>query len=263
MRTAPPKRITLLTDFGTADGYVAAMKGVIAGIAPAARVDDASHEIPPGDVHAASWALAAYWRYYPPGTVHVVVVDPGVGSRRRALAVAADGRFLVGPDNGVFTRVLDEARAASIVAIGDAAATGAAVSATFHGRDVFAPAAAHLCRGLPLVQLGTAMTDPVVLTLPEPRVDGKALRGVIIHIDRFGNAITNVPAAAVREGMCVTVAGESCTVRRTYADAASGDLLALVGSRGVLEVAVRDGSAAARPGVERGAAVCVSDAALP
>jgi S-adenosyl-L-methionine hydrolase (adenosine-forming) len=261
MRTAPPKRVTLLTDFGTADGYVAAMKGVIAGIAPAARVDDASHEIPPGDVYAASWALAGYWRYYPPGTVHVVVVDPGVGSPRRALAVAADGRFLLGPDNGVFTRVLAEAGAASIVAIGNEAVTGAVVSATFHGRDVFAPAAAHLCRGLPLVQLGTAVKDPVLLALPEPVVDGGGMRGVVVHIDRFGNAITNVPAAAVREGMRVTVAGESCMVRRTYADAATGQLLALVGSRGVLEVAVRDGSAAARPGVTRGAAVFVSNAA--
>src|SRR5690606_8452553 len=171
-RSGKPKavtRITLLTDFGTADGYVAAMKGVIAARAPGVVVDDASHDVPPGDVAAAAWTLSRYWNLYPPGTVHVVVVDPGVGSERRALAAEVDGRLFVAPDNGVLTWVLAEAGDAAVVAIEAARLFRTPVSATFHGRDVFAPVAAELARRAGagpsrfrevLADLGPEVADP-------------------------------------------------------------------------------------------------------
>jgi len=273
-RTATPQkpvapRITLLTDFGTADGYVAAMKGVLAERAPGAAVDDATHEIAPGDVTAAALALSRYWRLYPPGTVHVAVVDPGVGSGRRALAGLADGRYLVAPDNGLLTRVLDEAADVALVAIENPAHMRHPVSATFHGRDIFAPAAAWLASagaGRPdparLAELGPAVRDPVRLPWPRPWRDAHgAAHGTVVHVDRFGNLITNLPRDWAPPGGAVRVDGvEVGPVRRTYADVPPGGLVALVGSAELLEVAVRDGSAAARLGKGRGAEVVVEGA---
>jgi S-adenosyl-L-methionine hydrolase (adenosine-forming) len=238
------RHITLLTDFGTADGYVAAMKGVIASIAPKAAVQDATHDIPPGDVHAAAWALGAYWRRYPEGTIHLAVVDPGVGTERRPVAVRADGRLLVGPDNGIFTRVLQEAAAAAVVGIEAADVMGAIVSATFHGRDIFAPAAAHLAADFAFTSLGPPVQDVVLLPVAGIRARGSVIDGEVVHVDRFGNLVTNIPAALVPAGARVRLGDRCCEVRRTYGEAAPGELLAVVGSRGVLEVSVRDGSAA-------------------
>jgi S-adenosyl-L-methionine hydrolase (adenosine-forming) len=249
------RRVTLLTDFGTADGYVAALKGVIAAIAPAALVEDAAHDIAAGDIHGAAWALAGYWRLYPPGTVHLAVVDPGVGSSRAALALHVDGRFLVGPDNGVFTHVLHGAADASVVSITASAFIRASVSATFHGRDIFAPAAAHLAAGVPLDRLGPAVHEPVLLPLAAARRSEGVATGTVVHVDRFGNLITNIPAAWVAGGAAVRIGGRVVPLRRTYADAAPGDLLALEGSRGMLEVAVRDGSALVVLGAAAGTAV--------
>lgn len=251
------RRITLLTDFGTADGYVAAMKGVIASIAPEAIIDDASHDIPPGDVVAASHALERYWDLYPPGTVHVVVVDPGVGSARRAIAVEAEGRYFVAPDNGVLSPVFDAA-GTSIHALEDAAFRRPEVSSTFHGRDVFAPAAAHLARGAPIARLGRPIGDPVRLEAPAAVRDEAGVHGRVVHVDRFGNLITNIPGEWVEHAAEVLVAGRSVgPIRRIYADVSPGELLALVGSAGVVEIAVRDGSAAERLGVRRGTDVRV------
>lgn len=251
------RRITLLTDFGTADGYVAAMKGVIASIAPDALVDDASHDVPPGDVVAAAHALARYWRLYPPGTVHVVVVDPGVGSERRAIAVQAAEQYFVAPDNGVLTPVLD-AEGAEVRALEAPAYRRPDVSSTFHGRDVFAPAAAYLACGVPIARLGPPVLDPIRLEAPAPTRDGAGVRGLVVHVDRFGNLVTNIPGAWVEDAGEVLVAGRSAgPVRRTYADVAPGELLALVGSNGSVEIAVRDGSAAERLGIGRGAEVRV------
>jgi S-adenosyl-L-methionine hydrolase (adenosine-forming) len=265
-----PARITLLTDFGTRDGYAAAMKGVIAALAPRAIIDDASHDIAPGDVEAAAWALAGYWRLYETPVVHVAVVDPGVGGRRRALLVRADGRLLVGPDNGVFTRVLREAQEVGILALDEAAsprpgvsgrpAASArhAVAATFHGRDIFAPIAAHLALGVPFEELGRPVADPVLLPVPEPRRDGHGrVHGVVVHVDRFGNLVTNIPQDDAPARARVAVCGRECALVRTYADVEAGQLLALVGSRGVLEVSVRDGSAASLLAAERGATVII------
>src|SRR5215208_6038977 len=182
--------ITLLTDFGTADGYVAEIKGVLASTAPDAVVVDLSHDIPPQDIECARLAVARYWRRFPSGTVHVVVVDPGVGSARAPLAVSSDDRFLVGPDNGVLSPSLLAAGARAVVL-----PVPATASPTFHGRDVFAPAAASLAIGTPLDIVGRAFAEPVIRRTPEARraQDGSVI-GEVIAIDRFGNAITNLIA---------------------------------------------------------------------
>lgn len=249
------RRITLLTDFGTADGYVAAMKGVIAAIAPGAVVDDAAHDIPAGDVRSASWALGAYWHLYPAGTVHVAVVDPGVGSDRRAIAVEVDSRIIIAPDNGIVSAVLLAASPSMIVEIRNPQMMRDPVSATFHGRDVFAPAAAHAARGVSLDQLGPLIVDPVTLSATELARAGDSVIGAVVHVDRFGNLITDIPAGGAGGGVLELPGGIRAAVLGTYSDAESGALVALTGSRGTLEVAVRDGSAADVVGAGRGSPV--------
>jgi S-adenosyl-L-methionine hydrolase (adenosine-forming) len=250
-------RVTLLTDFGTRDGYVAAMKGAISALAPAAIVDDATHDIAAGDIPAGAWVLAGYWRIYEPPVVHVAVVDPGVGGGRQAIAARADGRLLVGPDNGIFTRVFHAASELQVVRIEGDAFTREAVSSTFHGRDVFAPVAAHLSLGLELERLGPLVDNAVLLELPVPRRDHSHVHGEVIHVDRFGNLITNIPAELAGAGARVIVCGRMCGMARTYSDAPPGELLALDGSRGMLEVSIRDGDAASFLAAGRGAAVIV------
>ena len=244
--------ITLLTDFGTADGYVAEVKGVLLTSAPGVQVVDLSHDIPPHDVDAARLAVARYWRRFPPGTIHLVVVDPGVGSDRLAIAVLSEGRFLVGPDNGVLSPalLLPGARAVSL-------AVPAGAAPTFHGRDVFASAAAALARREPLESLGASVDDPVIRRTPEAvREDDGWLRGEVIVIDRFGNAVTNLLGV---HGGDVRIGTRDIPLRRTYADVGSGEAVALVGSSGLIEIAVRDGSAATRLGLARGTIVRVRD----
>ena len=243
-----PRVITLLTDFGTADGYVGEMKGVLLAGAPEAMLVDITHEIPAQDIDAARLTLARVWRRFPPGTVHLVVVDPGVGTDRAALAVASDERFLVGPDNGVLSPALLMA-GALVVAL----ETPANASATFHGRDVFAPAAARLASGTAIETLGAPATQPRIRRTPEPRRSGDgALLGEVISIDRFGNAITNL--VALRAGT-VEAAGLSLPLRRTYGEAPVGAPVAIVGSSGLIELAVRDGNAARVLRLTRGTAV--------
>ncbi len=248
--------ITLLTDFGYADGYVAAMKGVIASIAPDARVEDAAHGVDAGDVAGAAWAIYRYWDLYPERTVHVVVVDPGVGSERRALAVEVEKRFLVGPDNGVFSHVLREHPDARIVALSETRFFRPRVSATFHGRDVFAPVAAHIASGTRLMELGPVVENPMQLIWPEPRHWPDGAEGVVVHTDRFGNLVTNIPEEWCEQGALVWVGDRVAgTIRRTYADVDPGELVALIGSSGLLEVSVRDGSAAVTLDASRGTPV--------
>lgn len=251
--------VTLLTDFGTVDGYAAAMAGVVASRAPGAVVEHASHDIPPGDILAAALGLFRYAVLYPEGTVHVVVVDPGVGTVRRPLAARIDGRFFVAPDNGVLTLVLQAAESVEIVAVAEPGILRNA-SATFHGRDIFAPTAARLAEGAELDGLGPAVLDPVILAIPQPQRTETGARGEILAVDRFGNLITNIPAewleSTTEAATRVTVAGQAAApLRTTYGDVAPGELLALIGSLGFLEISVRDGSAAARLGVGRGAEV--------
>jgi S-adenosyl-L-methionine hydrolase (adenosine-forming) len=248
--------VTLLTDFGTRDGYVAAMKAVLANLAPDAFVADAAHDLPQGDVHGGAIALLRYWRLYPPGSVHVVVVDPGVGTRRRAVAAEVDGRFLVGPDNGVLSWALADARRRETVEIRLPVAGAPGSSATFHGRDVFAPAAAHLARGDALHGLGPAAEDLVRLPRPAHEPAAGVVRGVVIAVDRFGNLITNIPAASLPPRASVHVEGRDVgPLNRTYGDVEPGGVVALIGSLASVEVSVRDGSAAQALGVERGAVV--------
>jgi len=255
-------RITLLTDFGTADGYVAAMRAVIACATPAAIIDTASHEIPPGDIAAGSFALSQYWHLYPAGTVHLVVVDPGVGSQRRALVVVADDRLAVGPDNGVLTPMLTRAQAVHEVTASELFRDP--VSNTFHGRDVFAPVAAWLAGGGEPGLAGPEAIDPIVLDQPEPGRDSGGVTGQIVHVDRFGNLISNVPGAWIRGAVAVTVNGrEVGLVRRTYADAERGRPVAVIGSGGFLEISVRDGSAADRLAAGMGASVLAYPANPP
>jgi S-adenosylmethionine hydrolase len=240
--------VTLLTDFGTTDGYVGELKGVLATSAAGVSIVDIAHDIAAHDVDGARLALARYWRRFPEGTVHLVVVDPGVGSARAALAVASEGRFLVGPDNGVLSPALLNAGARCV-----ALEVPASAAPTFHGRDVFAPAAAELAQGIALDALGEPCMDPEIRRTPEAtrRQDG-AVVGVVISIDRFGNAVTNLVA---RRGGTIDLGGRAIPLRRTYADAAPGELIALVGSSGLVELALREGSAAAALGLRRGAAV--------
>lgn len=244
--TAPA--ITLLTDFGTADGYVAELKGVLVSRAPQVPLIDLSHEIPPQDVAAARLAVARYWRRFPAGTVHLVVVDPGVGTGRAAIAVESDGRFLVGPDNGVLSPALFTLDARVVAVPVDPQA-----SATFHGRDVFAPVAAELAMGAPLERVGDPYMSALRLRTPQPQrhADG-SLHGEVLTIDRFGNAITNL---AVRDGGVIEVAGRRAPMVRTYGDAETGALIALVGSNGFVELAIREGNAAIALGLTRGASV--------
>jgi hypothetical protein len=249
-------RITLLTDFGTADGYVAAMRGVIASLAPDAIVDDASHEIERGDIEAGAWVLSHYWRVYPAGTIHVAVVDPGVGTERRGLVATSEGRTFVAPDNGILTRVLELSGESVVREIRERAFTRQEVSATFHGRDVFAPAAAHLSLGISPDRFGPLVADPVRLALARPQRSGSSARGDIVHIDRFGNLITNIPASWASPEHRFRVKGtEGIPFRETYGHASPRELFALVGSAGTVEISVRDGSAANRLAAGRGTVV--------
>src|SRR5215510_1182637 len=222
--------ITLITDFGTADGYVGEMKGVILSLAEDAQVVDITHDIPPQDVDRARLTLARVWRRFPKGTIHVVVIDPGVGSTRNTLAVWSDDRFLVGPDNGVLSPAL-LTRGSQVIEL--PVPPGAA--ATFHGRDLFAPAAAALARGELLESLGVAAKAPIIRRTPEAKraADGSVV-GEVIAVDRFGNAVTNL--IALRGGV-VEVNGTTVPVRRVYAEAESGGLVAVVGSTGFVEIA--------------------------
>jgi S-adenosylmethionine hydrolase len=232
--------IALLTDFGLTEHYVGVMKGVIAGIAPAAATIDISHHVPPQSVLAGQWLLRASVRYFPPASVILAVIDPGVGTSRRPLAMLSGGRFFVGPDNGLFTPWFSGDWQA--IELRSAGHRLPAVSATFHGRDVFAPAAAYLAAGTSLADLGPPLTDPVRLLPPEPVNGGSGtIVGEIVYVDHFGNLISNI--AAEPHGL-VLIKGCRLPVRETYEAVAPGEALALVGSEGQLEIAVRNGSAA-------------------
>jgi S-adenosyl-L-methionine hydrolase (adenosine-forming) len=246
--------ITLTTDFGSADGYVGAMKGVILGIAPDVRLVDLSHEIAAHDVRGAAYVLGRAAAFFPAGTVHLAVVDPGVGSRRRPLLITTPRASYVGPDNGLFTFALDEAGAA-VFELDRPEFWLPNISRTFHGRDIFAPAAAHIACGVAPHALGSPISDPVRLptVVPQRRADGH-VAGHVIHVDRFGNLITDIPGAWVDEGRwCVEIAGRRVSqFGATYEAGAPGALLILVSSAGTLEIAARDGNAAAQLGVRVG-----------
>jgi S-adenosylmethionine hydrolase len=257
MRALRP--ITLLTDFGTDDTYVGQVKGAILAVAPAAPLVDLTHAVPPQDVEAAEFLLWTGVEVFPAGTVHLAVVDPGVGSPRRAIALrSARGDLLVGPDNGVLVPA-----ATRLGGIGHAVELTArqfwrtATSTTFHGRDLFGPVAAHLASGVDLRDVGRLIDDPVRLEIPSP--DGP--RGQVIHIDGFGNLVTNIPAASLPLTFQVRLEGRVVPRAPYYAATAPGELLALVGSAGLLEISARDASAAQLTRAVRGAPVRVEELA--
>lgn len=251
--------ITLTTDFGLSDSYVGAMKGVILRIAPDARLVDITHLAPPQDIVRASAILQGIVPYYPPETVHVVVIDPGVGSERRPIAVRTAQGFFVGPDNGVFTRVIADAVDAGsppgIRHLDNPSYWLPAISWTFHGRDIFAPVAAHLASGAAFEDLGPVIDDPVLLSLSSAarRPDG-SIRGRIVSVDHFGNLVSDVPAGWLAgRSWRFHIAGRLINgLSPTYAAVAPGEILALIGSSGQLEIAVRNGSAAQQLGVQAG-----------
>src|SRR5262245_20499554 len=251
--------IALLTDFGLRDHYVATMKGVILGICPEATCVDISHETAPQDVLGAALELAASYRYFPTGTTFLVVVDPGVGSTRRGIAVEADGYRFVAPDNGVLSIVLDQSPSFVAVELTERKYARPTISKTFEGRDRFAPAAAWLATGLPLAELGRPLSSLVRLDVPLARATEAGTEGEVLRVDRFGNLITNIDAAMIatlRDQTSVRIGTHLIPrIVSTYADVSAGELCALVGSSDRLEIAVNGGSAAATLGLGRGAIV--------
>lgn len=245
--------IALITDFGTADGYPGVMKGVVLGIAPGVPLIDLTHEIPPQDIRSAAWVLHTSWRSFPPGSVFVCVVDPGVGSERHPLALRAGGCYFVGPDNGLFSHVLAEETTVQVVTIANPRVIRAAPSATFHGRDIFAPAAAWLANGAALDELGPAIaSDALVrLMLPQPSWQDGTLIAQCAHIDRFGNILTNVRGALAQmvfdaPAVTLTIAGHLIGARAsTFAAGQEGELFLYLDSSGYMAIAQRNGSALA------------------
>ncbi len=261
----PPPIITFTSDFGHTDWFTGVVHGVIHGVCPAARVVDLTHDVRPGHVERAAFILEAAAPDFPAGTVHLAVVDPGVGTQRRALAAAAHGQFFVGPDNGLLEWAFRDP-ACVIHALTEARFFRAPVSRSFHGRDVFAPVAAHLAEGTPIASLGPRVDDPVRLEAPRPRDELGWLAGRVMFIDRFGNALTNLTEDIVR-GAFPGIPDDRLEVRalgrsirglvRTYGDAPRGALIALMGSSGRLEIAVVDGDVAWRFGLGAGDPVTV------
>jgi S-adenosylmethionine hydrolase len=259
--------ITLLTDFGSADYFVAAMKGVILSINPNARVVDITHEIPPQDIPAGAFNLLAVYRSFPAQTIHVAVVDPGVGSTRRPILVAASNQFFVGPDNGIFSYIINRERDARVFHLTNEKYFRPSVSATFHGRDVFAPVAAVLSTGVKADSLGVETDDYERLDPLSPeRLRNGNIRARIIHIDRFGNCVTNLTSEEltsemIAKGARLNVNGKAIkTFRRFFAEQGRSNdkLFGVWGSAGFLEIAATNQSAATMLKARRGQTVLVS-----
>jgi S-adenosylmethionine hydrolase len=260
----PRRIVTFLSDFGDTDWFVGVVHGVLYSLAPDTHVVDLAHSVPPGNIARAAFVLEAAAADFPAGTVHLAVVDPGVGTDRRALAVAAHEQWFVGPDNGLLEWALG-APGAQAHALTEARFFRAPVSRTFHGRDVFAPVAAALARGEKLAAFGPRVTDPVRLPAHDPVRRGDALVGRVVFLDRFGNALTNLTARAIAQafgadaddaGFQVSVLDRRLSgLARSYGDAPVGALVAIIGSSGRLEIAQVGGAATMRLGLGEGDAV--------
>lgn len=243
--------ITLTTDFGTNDWFVGSMKGVILGVNPQMQIVDLTHGIPAGDLRAGAFALAGACRSFPRLTVHMAVVDPGVGSQRAAIAVRTQDYFFIGPDNGVLSLALAQEKVLEMYRVENREFMRQPVSETFHGRDVFAPVAARVAQGVILDSLGAKLTGYATLDWALAKPVGGVVRGEIVYIDKFGNCITNI-GASVKAGR-VRVAGRvECDVKRIYQDVPAGQPVALVGSTTFLEICVNAGNAAQVLGLKIG-----------
>jgi len=252
--------ISLLTDFGLEDAYVGVMKGVVLGINPNVQLVDLTHAIAPQDVQRAALILRSAVSYFPPGTVHVAVVDPGVGSARRALLMRTPKAFLIGPDNGVLSLAAQQLRPFTAYAIENDKFFHHPVSQTFHGRDIFAPVAAHLSAGVAADAFGPTINSIVELDLPAPVTEADGVRGEVVYVDRFGNLVTNIDTAAltVFHGRALSVSIGARVIAgpaTAYTAVAAGTPVALIGSWSMLEIAVRDGHAARTLGAGPGTAV--------
>jgi S-adenosyl-L-methionine hydrolase (adenosine-forming) len=255
--------VALLTDFGLTDHYVGAMKGVLLGLCPDAVLVDITHDIPPHDVVTGAIELAATWRFFPAGTIFLVVVDPGVGSARRGIAVEAGDYRFIAPDNGVLTCVLNDVKPKRVVELTERRYARPTVSRTFEGRDRFAPAAGWLAKGVDLAALGRPLPTVVRLDVPVPQITGDSLVGEVLRVDRFGNLVTNIDRRLFdqfRGAGALRIEAGGHPVERlvsTYADAPAGAVCALFGSTDHLEIACNGESAGRRLGLGRGAPVRV------
>jgi hypothetical protein len=254
----PSGIITLTTDFGLSDPYVAMMKGVILSINPSARLVDVTHQLGTGSISQAALVIRETFPYFPQGTVHLAVVDPGVGSDRRLVALQAGAHFFVGPDNGLFWPVFRDFKGAAAVQLTQTRYFLPSVTHTFHGREIFAPVAAHLSLGLPLESLGPAVRNPTILTIPQPYVQGDVLFGQIIRVDNFGNLVTNISVRELTdflESAPPRIEAGKLVIRklgRIYADCEEGEPLALINSSNLLEIAVNLGRASEYIGLRDG-----------
>jgi len=253
---APPI-ITLTTDFGESSGYVAQMKGAILSVATDVTIVDVTHAIRPQDIHQAALVIADTWRYFPRGTIHIAVVDPGVGTTRRILCAHCSGQVFIAPDNGLLTAVLALPERGNLVCLEEAKFWREDVSNTFHGRDIMGPVAAHLARGVSPAELGPACDQPVLLDFAEPIVSEHEIVGEIIAIDSFGNLVTNIDRSRIAAGLaagCRVRVGKRriATISKTYGDVVSGKLVAVFGASQRLEIAVAQGSAAQELGAAIG-----------
>ncbi len=250
MRTFSDPILVLLTDFGLDDPYVGIVKGVILSINPCVHIVDLSHGISPQDIRGAAFVLASSYSYFPEGSVFMAVVDPGVGTDRRAIVLEQEGRFFVAPDNGILAGLIRRADKFSCWEITDHSLFRTPVSRTFHARDVFAPVAARLTMGHHPRSFGISITDPVLIHWPEIQANDQGLWGQVIYVDRFGNLITNILQSNLPSGrLSVDVVGHKIPLVETYADVIPGDLAALVGSSGYLEISVNMGNASQALGV--------------
>lgn len=256
--------ITLLTDFGTDDVYVGVMKGVILSINPSAAVVDVCHYIDPQDLIEAAYLIKSSYRYFPKGTVHIIVVDPGVGGKRSIVAVKISGHTFLAPDNGVLTLLMDEGAVDTIVRVENAHYFLNSISRTFHGRDIFAPVGSHISKGVPIEELGPHLDiqDLIRLNIPKPYISNKdELIGMIISVDRFGNCISNIEENCLNKFMKTgdekrleIKIGKTIVknLSRSYTDVGSGCPLAIIGSFGYLEIALNCDNASRQLNVEKG-----------
>lgn len=254
--------ITLTTDFGLQDHYVGAMKAVILGISPDSRLVDISHDVPPQDIMAGAWILRNSAMLFPPNTVHLVVVDPGVGTDRNPVAVRVKDQYFVGPDNGIFS-LIDEDFELEAVRISNSSLWRKEQSETFHGRDIFAPVAARLAAGVPFKDLGDPIPELVSYKWAIPISDRDGIQGWVVHIDRFGNLVTNISSSLIRESSITSnfkiYVGNAILhgIEKTFSSVADGEPVAYIGSSGNLEIAINKGNAREMLDVKKGAQVSI------
>lgn len=254
--------LTLTSDFGNQDQYVSAMKAVILGISPRARLIDISHEIKPQDIMAAAWVLKNTAFLYPPGTVHLAVIDPGVGTKRKAIAAKIKDQYFVGPDNGLFSLLLEN-NTYKAFELSNEDYWFEKRSDTFHGRDIFAPAAAHICNGVDISKFGKEVKKLVNYKWALPIADEEGMQGWIVHIDRYGNLITNISAELMRKYIddhdIKIFIGNTIIhkIEKTFGSVAEGEPTAIIGSSGMMEIVVNKGSAEQMLGVEKGAPISI------